>query len=255
MSKPLPKQNIRLLKLMKQALEQNLLRPSYKPLLQVRFPTRKSFQLGCDLQTSAGQLISYSGLEKLAHLTQTGGELDRWLLERGLEALKRLHREEAESLLVIPQSTTALSDPEYPQRLERQKELKELSLQGLVIAFRLSAISKNLKQAHQCFIELHEMGVETMIEGFNHHPAAVKILHALGSRYVSVSESLQRAEDGVVEHRIKTCHQLGVRILLAEVNGPDKVNLHWSAGADLLAGNYIQPPIRDIDFRFPPVII
>jgi len=255
MSKPLPEQNIRLLKLMKQALEQDLLRPSYKPLLQVRFPTRKSFQLGCDLQTGTGQLIPHSSLEKLARLTQTSGELDRWLLEQGLEALKRLHREEAESLLVIPQSATALSDPEYPRRLERQKELRELSFQGLVIAFRLSAISKDLKQAHHCFSELHEMGVETMIEGFNHHPAALKILRALGSRYVSVSESLQKGEDGVVEHRIKACHRLGVRILLPEINGPDEVNLHWSAGADLLAGNYIQPPTRDIDFRFPPVII
>jgi len=108
------------------------------------------------------------------------------------------------------------------------------------------------------------MDVETMIERFSDHPAALKILRAMNSRYISVSESLQKAEDGIIEHRILECHKLGVKILLPEINmkillpeinSPEDVNLSWSAGADLLAGNYIHPAVRDIDFSFPPVIV
>jgi len=255
MSKPLPEQSIRLLKLMKQALEQDLLRPVYRPLLQVRFPTRRSFQLGCELRTETGQLIPYPSLERLARLTHTNADLDRWLLEQGLETLKELHREQPEGILVLPQSPAALFNPEYPRLLERQRELKELSSQGLVIAFRLSHISRDVKSAYRCFSELHEMNIHTMIEGFNHHPAALKILQALNSRYISVSQSLQKGENGVVEHRLQACHRLGTKILLPEIHSPDSVNLRWSAGADLLAGSYIHPDVRDIHFTFPPAVV
>ena len=249
------KQNIRLLKMMKQALDRDLLRPSFKPLLQVRFPTRKSFLVGCELQTANNRMISYGNLEKLARLTDTSAELDRWLLQLGLKTLKKLHGEEAESLVVIPQSIASLYDPEYPRRLERQKELLELSFNGLVIAFQLAAISHDPKQAQQCLSALHEMGIDTMLEGFSQHPTALKLLRPLGSRYVSVSEKLQKAEDGVVEHRIQTCRHLGIHILLPGIDTPEDVNLHWSAGADLLAGDYIHPATPDTDFRFAPVIV
>ncbi len=249
-----PGQNIRLLKMMKEALDRDLLHPSFKPLLQVRFPTRKSFLVGCELQAGSRQ-IPYGNLEKLARLTGTSAELDRWLLQLGLKTLKKLHREEAESLVVIPQSLASLYNLEYPQRLERQKELLELSFNGLVIAFRLSAISRDPKQAQHCLSALHEMGIDTMIEGFSQHPTALKLLRPLGSRYVSVSEKLQKGEDGVVEHRIQACHHLGIRILLPAIDTPGDVNLHWSAGADLLAGDYIHPAIPDTDFRFAPVIV
>ncbi len=250
-----PDKSLRLIKLMKQALEQDLLQPIYKPLLQVRFPQRRSFHFQCELPTGGGQRIPWHNLEKLARSTGTAAELDRWLLDRALEALRELHREQPDGLLVVSQSPQALADEEYPRLVERQRTLKEVSSQGLVIGFRLSHISRDLKRAHQCIAALHEQGVETMIEGFTEHPAALKILRAMGSRYVSVSPGLQKGEDGVVEHRTKACHRMGVRILLPEIDAPEEVNLLWSAGADLLAGNYIQPPTRDLGFRFPPVIV
>ena len=254
MSNALSEQNIKLLKLMKQALENDQFLPSYKPLLQVRFPTRKTFQLGCDLQTSTGQLIPYARLDRLARRTGTSGELDRWLIRTGLESLRELHKEQPEACLVIPQSARALTDPEYTQWLDRQRELASVSTRGLIISFRLSQISKDLKQSHHCISALRSTNVETMIEGFSEHPAALKILRVMGCNYVSVSPSLQKGEDGVVEHRIQACHKHGVKILLPAIDAPEDVNLHWSAGADLLAGEYIHPPVRSTEFSFPPVI-
>ncbi len=255
MNQPLSEQNLRLLKLIKQALEKDLLKPSYRPLLQVRFPTRKSFLLECRLETSTSQPIPFENLERMARVTGTSGELDRWLIDHGLDTLGALHREDPESLLVVPQSVETLTNREFPRWLERQKALRELSLQGLVLAFRLSAISRHLRDAHKRFSALRELGVALMIEGFNEHPAALKLLRAFKSDYVSVSRSLREAESGLVEHRIKVCHHLGVRILVPGIDHPQAVNLHWSLGADLLSGDYLEPARADTDHRFPPVIV
>ena len=239
---------------MKQALEQNLLRPSYRPLLQIRFPQRRSFQLQCELVTGAGQRIPWASLERMARLTGTEAELDRWLLERGLEALRELHREQPDGLMVIPLSGAALANPELPRMVERQRELKEVSSQGLIMAFRLSQISRDLRQAHRCISALHEQEIDTLIEGFTEHPAALKILRALGSRYIGVSQKLRLGDDGVVEHRIQACHRMGVQILVPNIDGPDQVNLLWSVGADLIAGDYVQPPTTDLGFSFEPAV-
>jgi EAL domain-containing protein (putative c-di-GMP-specific phosphodiesterase class I) len=255
MANPAAEKNIKLLKMMKQALDNELLVPSYQPLLEVRAPTRKSFQLGCDLETTTGQLIPYATLQRLARLTGTNRELDRWLMKIGLATLKHLHSEQPEARLVVPQSAAAFTNEEYIQWLERQKELADVSTHGLVIAFRLSQISQYLVEAHECISALHKSDIETMIEGFSHHPAAIKVLRAMNSHYVSVSESLQQTEDGIIEHRIQECRKLGVKILLPEIHTPEEVNLFWATGADLLAGNYIHPPVRDIDFSFPPTVI
>ena len=248
-------QNIKLLKMMKEALDHELLLPSYLPLLEVRAPTRRNFMLGCDLKTTTGQLISYAKLHRLARTTGTNRELDRWLVKTGFKTLKQLHGIQPEARLVIPQSGAALVNAEYSQWLDRQKELADVSTRGLVIAFRLSQISKNLQEAHRCMTQLHRAGIHTMIEGFSDHPAALKILRAMNSRYISLAESLRKAQDGVVEHRIQECRKLGTKILLPDIHSAGDVNLRWATGVDLLAGDYIHPPLRDIDFSFPPVIV
>ena len=249
-----PKQNIKLLKMMKEAFDQERLRPSYRPVLDVRNPGRKSFILGCDLETTTGKIIPYSKLHRLARMTDTSRELDRWLIQHGLQALRELHRQQSDARLFIPQSGAALANREYPRWLERQKALADTSSQGLIVAFRLSQISRDLHQAHHCIQALHHAQVETMIEGFSDHPAALKVLRAMNSRYVSLSSALQEGEDGIIEHRMQECHRLGAKILLPDIHSAEAVNLNWAGGADLLAGDYIQPARPTLDFSFSPAV-
>ncbi len=250
----LPEKNIKLMRLMKQAMDENLLVPDYHPLLQTRFPDRKTYMLGCHLKTTTGQLIPYSSLRKLAGMSDMAPALDRWMAGTGLQALKRMHLEQPEATIVIPQSISALHNPEYPRWLDRQRQREDLSSRGLVIAFRLSQIAKDLKLARDCTEALHKLDVETMIDQFSDHPAAIKILKVMSCRYISVNHKLLNTSDDIVHRIINVCHKRGVRILLPGIASPDDVNLHWSSGADLLEGPYIHPSTKDTSFSFPPVV-
>ncbi len=247
--------NLRIVKLVGQALSEDRLVPVFRPLLEVRAPDRINFMFGCELEIEGDQVVRYATLERLGRHAGINGELDRWMIHHGLEALKELHGRQPEARLVIPQSQDSLQNPEYPKWLERQKSLRSASTQGLVIAFRLSQITHDLVQAHRCFAALHELEIETMIEGFSDHPTALKILRAMNAGYVAASRSLQLADDGVVEHRLKEFRRLGTRLLLPEIHAPTDVNPAWSCGAQLLGGDYIHPVRHDTDFSFPVTIV
>ena len=253
MHNQVPEKNIKLMRLMKQAIDEDLLVPGYHPLLQTRFPDRKTYLLSCHLKTATGQLIPYNSLRKLAGMSDMAPALDRWMAGAGLQALKRMHLEQPEATIVIPQSISALHNPEYPRWLDRQRQREDLSSRGLVIAFRLSQIAKDLKRARDCIEALQKLDIETMIDQFSDHPAAVKILKVMRCRYISVNSKLLNADNDTVNRIINVCHKRGVRILLPGISRPQDVNLHWSSGADILEGPYIHPATDDTSFSFPPV--
>ncbi|BAO45024.1 hypothetical protein TBH_C2112 [Thiolapillus brandeum] len=242
------------MRLMKQAIDENLLVASYHPLLQTRFPGRKIYLLSCHLKTATGQLIPYNSLRKLAGMSNMEPDLDRWMAGTGLQALKRMHLEQPEASIIIPQSGNALHNAEYPRWLDRQRQREDLSSRGLVIAFHLSQIAKDLKLARDCIQALHKLEIETMIDQFSEHPAAIKILKVMNSSYISVTQKLLDADDEVIHRIINVCHKRGVRILLPGIRRPQEVNLHWSSGADLLEGPYIHPATKDTEFSFPAVV-
>ena len=250
-----PEQNIKLLRLMKQAIDENLLIAGYHPLLQTRFPERKTYLLHCHLKTATGQLIPYNSLRKLAAMADMQTELDRWMAMTGLHALKRMHLEQPEANIIIPQSVAALHNPEYSRWLLRQSTREDISTKGLIISFRLTQIAKDLKLAQNCLFALHNEGINTMIESFTDHPAAIKILKAMGSRYVGMSSSLLKADDALIRKIIKVCHKRSILIFLPNINRAEDVNLLWSTGADILEGTYIHPPTEDTSFSFSPTVV
>ncbi len=254
MKNRVPEQNIKLMRLLKQAMDEDLLIPRYHPLLRTRFPDRKTYLLNCQLKTASGQLIPYNSLRKLAGMSDMAPALDRWMAGTGLQALKRMHLEQPEASIVIPQSITALHNPEYPHWIGRQRQREDLSSRGLVIAFRLSQIAKDLKRAKDCIDALHKLDIRTMIDQFTDHPAAVKILKVMNCRYIGVSSKLLNASDDIVHRIIDISHKRGVRILLPGIARPNAMNLRWSSGADLLEGPYIHPATDDTSFSFPRVI-
>lgn len=255
MKKNTPEQNIKLMRLMKQAIDNDLLVPSYHPLLQAHFPTRKTFLLGCNLQTTTGQMIPYKSLRKLAGMADMEATLDRWMVKTGLQTLKRMHLEQPEANIIIPQTLTSLENPEYPRWLDRQCKREDVSTRGLIVSFRLSHVARDLKRSRNCMAALHRTDINTMIDNFTEHPAATKILKVMESRYMSVSPALLKAEDDVIKRIINVCHRRSILIVLPGINRVTDVNLCWSFGADLLEGAYIHPPMQDTSFSFSRVIV
>ncbi|WP_456376552.1 EAL domain-containing protein [Thiolapillus sp.] len=250
-----PEQNIKLMRLMKQAIDDDLLTPDYHPVLQTRFPDRKAYLLHCHLKTPAGQRIPYASLRKLAGITDMAAALDRWMIKTGLQTLKHMHLEQPEANIIIPQSIASLHNPKYVRWLDRQSSRQDVSTRGLIISFRLSQVAKNLKLSRDCIAALHQLDISTMIDSFSEHPAAIKILKAMRSHYMSVSTSLLSADDDAIKRIINVCHRRSILILLPEINRAEDVNLCWSYGADLLEGAYIHPPTKDTSFNYARVIV
>ncbi len=255
MTQPISEKNVKLMRLMSRAVNEELLIPDYHPVLQVATPKHKTYLMHCSLTTDTGQLIPFSSLRTLSKMTEMSVALDRWLMQAALQSLKEMHHTHPEARIIVPQSIRSLNNPEYPRWLERQSTMENVSTRGLIIAFRLPHIVKDLKAAKYCFASLHRIGLDTMIDAFTNHPAAAKILRAMGSRYVSAATKMRNASDDRVETLISNCRKQGVLIMVSNISSAHDINLGWSAGADLLEGSYIHPPTKDTGYRFPSVIV
>ena len=250
-----PENNVKLLRLMSRAVNEGLLVADFHPVLHLKHSQSKIYWILCNMTTDTGQLVPYNKLRTLSKMTEMSVALDRWLMHTALSSLKALHQDDPDSKVIVPQSMKSLANPEYPRWLERQAEMENVSLRGLIVAFRLPHIVKVLKPAKRCFSELHKLDALTMIDAFTDHPGAQKILRVMGTRYAHISSTLLNASDDNVRSVIKYCKKRRVALFLSGINKPEEMNLTWSEGADMLEGSYIHPPTQDLQFRFSPVIV
>jgi len=227
----------------------------YQPILDLKSPESHIFNLILRMRGTDGQLLPYSSLRALAGTAHLELKIDRWLATRALRDLKLMRKSQSSSLMFVPQTIAALRDHGYPKWLARQFEINETTGSGLVLSFRLSEISKDIKAAYRNIRELHEIGIQTSLNHFSEKPAAFKVLKLLGSSYIEVNPKLLKANKRMINLIIDCAHDLNVKILLSEVNKEDSIDLNWSAGADLLQGNYIKPPLENMNFNFPRVIV
>ena len=126
---------------------------------------------------------------------------------------------------------------------------------GLVLDFRLSDLTADLKAVKRNFDALKQMDVKLSISRFPEKPAAFKALRFLGAHYLRVAPRLLKAEREVISSVLSEAHHLGVRVIVANVDTARSIDLHWSSGADFLQGAFIQAPMDEMDYDFTQVVI
>lgn len=252
MQDDMTKRNLQLIQVIQHALEEDELILDYQPVMDLGTPDKPAFMLSCRIKTHSGQLITYRNLRQLSSASGLDVKLDRWLTIKGLKSVKKLRKSDPGAQLFIPLSGASVVSSEFPKWLARQLELQDFPGTGMIISFRLSDISKDIKAALQCIKELHELNIRISLQRFSDNPAALKLLTVLRAHYIEIPPRMFQADKSVIENTLKVCVKLGVSIVLCGINAADEVSLDWSKGESMmLFGNYLQPPMENMEFRFP----
>ena len=252
MQNEMTKRNLQLVQAIQQALEEDKLILDYQPVMYLETPDKPVFMLSCRMRTHSGQLIAYRSLRQLSAMSDLNAKLDRWLTIKGLKKIKKLRKSDPGAQLFVPLSADSVVSDDFPKWLERQLELQDFPGAGLILSFRVSDISKDIKSAIQCIKELHELNIRISLQRFSDNPAALKLLSVVRAHYIEVPPSMLRADKNIIEKTLKFCAKLGVNIVLCGINAADEVSLDWSNGENMmLSGNYLQPPLDNMEFHFP----
>ncbi len=227
----------------------------YQPLLDLQTRGSENYEVILRMPTPDGESVGERDLREPAAERGLTEALDQWLLERTVAALKERRQAGRLTHLFVHQSGLSALDPDHPTRLQEKLRAQQIVGTGLVLDFRLSDLTADLKAAKRNFDALKKMDVKISISRFPEKPAAFKALRFLGVHYLRIAPRLLKAERDVITSVLHDAHNLGVRVIVANVDTARSIDLHWSSGADFLQGAFIQAPMDDMDYDFSQVVI
>lgn len=227
----------------------------YQPMLDLQTRGTETYEVVLRVENASGDLIGDRALLDAAETIGVCGELDEWILERGLSILKQRRESGRRTRIFVHQSVHNALNTDMPAWLMGRLRSKQMVGSGLVIDFRLPDLSQDLKVAQQNIRALREMDIEVSLSRFPEKDAAFKVLRYLHANYISIAPRLLKADRHVISNVIRQAHEATARVIVSGIDDPRSIDLHWSSGADFLQGNFIQRPLENMDYDFSQVVI
>lgn len=237
------------------ALQEQAFVCQYQPLLDLSARGSENYQLLIRLPTTQGDLLGGRQLYGPAESAGLLAELDHWTLEKAIELLAQRRTAGHPTHLFVRLSTPTILDPALVERLTALLRSYRVVGTGLVVDLGLNDLSKDLKAARDLVLGLRKLDIAVVISRFPDKPAAFKVLRFLRPQYLRISPRLLTAERNVISNMIEQAHSAKVQVIVSNIDDPRAIDLHWSSGADLLQGNFIQRPLESMDYDFTQVVI
>lgn len=250
-----PAQGDPIAELLRDALAHDGLVLHYQPLLDLQARGTESYELLLRLPLPNGDLLGERDLRGPGATAGLLRDMDRWLAGRALQLLKERREAGRESNLFIRQSIATATGPEHAGWLAQQLRACHMVGTGLVLDYRLSDLSSDLKAVAHNLAALRELGADVCISHFPEKPAAFKVLRFLKAGYIAVAPRLLKADQATIASVVRQAHELQAKVIVANIDDPRSVDLHWSSGADFLQGNFIQRPLDHMDYDFYQIVV
>jgi len=240
---------------LRQCLANNNFVVRYQPLLDLQTRGSENYEIILRMPLPSGDQIRERDFREPAERAGLSGEIDRWLLDRAIEILRQRRNAGRQTHIFVHQSGASLIDPNHPAWLLGRLRAQQMVGTGLVLDFRLSDLSSDIRAAQKNIAALREFDVQVCLSRFPEKDAAFKVLRFVRANYISIAPRLLKAERQVISDVIGKSHKIGAKVIVSNIDDPRSIDLHWSSGADFLQGNFIQRPLDNMDYDFSQVVI
>ncbi len=237
------------------ALSENKFVVQYQPMLDLHTRGSENYEIILRMPMPNGDLLNERQIREPAAIAGLSDAIDRWLLERAIAILKERRQSGRRTHIFVRQSGASAMDPNHPAWLLGRLRANQMVGTGLVLDFRLSDLSSDLKMVQKTFRALRDLDVEASISRFPEKNAAFKVLQFLKAQHINIAPRLLKADRDTISKVISNAHKLKAKVIVSNVDDPRSIDLHWSSGADFLQGNFIQRPLEDMDYDFSQVVI
>ncbi len=233
------------------ALEQQPLALNFQPIVSLLPDGVERFEVRCRLPLEKGRLAPVR-LFEIAVRNALGGFIDRQLIRRALELLRRSG---GESLcLFVSLTQNSLVDADFFHWLRAQLGDHPRLARRLVL--QISEIDILIAQHHLQFFceQLAKLEVRIAVGNFGLTDNPFRYLPLLNAEYVKLnSPTLGQAGPGRQQLRqtLERLRDADLRVIAALVEDMAVLPLLWNCGAALAQGNALAAPGPEPSFHFP----
>jgi EAL domain-containing protein (putative c-di-GMP-specific phosphodiesterase class I)/CheY-like chemotaxis protein len=241
----------RSLRLVRDALDGSGFHLVYQPILSLRKSHRERYEVLLRLRTPQGEILPPAAFLPVAARHGLLPAVDRWVLRRALETLRRERDAGRPTLLVIFQSGASLAEPDWIDWVRAEVLRLDLIRQRPVLEFNAQDVLAAEDQARVLFPELGRLGIEVCLAGVTDREDLLGLIarRPIGTAKLA-RDLIGRARGAAFKSLVEALHRRHARVIAAGIEDPETIGRLWSSGVDYLQGNFIQFPEETLNFQF-----
>lgn len=233
------------------AIEEGRLQLLFQPIVDLLDATRARYEVAVRLRLPDGELLMPRAFGPVAARAGLAEQVDQWVLRAGLQALEECRAAGRILELLIPQTMASLAASHWLDDLRRAIDERDLIRLRPLIELQLPDADRHLAMAARRARELERLGIRLCLGGFSEGPRGDRVLAVVPVALVRLS--LETTRDWRPE-RLKSLvgriQQSGARVVAAGADGPEAIARVCAAGASLIQGPFVQPPLESMSFDF-----
>ena len=241
--------------MIKTTIEEERFQLVYQPIVSLNGDTGQRYEVLLRILDEAGHVILPGQFLSIAGKTGLSGEIDHWVINCALKELQDKQRDATDICFFIKLSDTSLEDRELPLWID--SKLKQYNIKNDCIVFEIpeSAAVGNLEntmafteamQIIHCKVALEHYGCSSQAQIIRHLP--VDIVKIDGSLINNLASSKEHQEK--VRSIIALARTLEKQCIAEQVDDPGSLAILWQFGVDLIQGNFVQEPNRELEYNF-----
>jgi diguanylate cyclase (GGDEF)-like protein len=241
----------RLVSLIERSLQSTGFELFYQPILTLRRRHAERYESLLRLRAPGGEYIPPFDFIPVAQRHGLMSQIDRWVMIRALEvlALRRLHGRVPE--LFVHQTMASLADPAWVTWLRDEIGNRDLIKARPILQFELGDVLDHPELARGRFEQLQKLFLSICVTHFDGAPTAFDAVERLRVPMIKLTfQTVTGAEAAELTHLIGRLRAMNATVIAGGIEDAPTVGRLWSCGADLIQGNFIQPPREDLEFDF-----
>lgn len=223
----------------------------FQPIVDLWDVGRARYEVTVRLRLADGELLVPRAFAPLAVRAGLADRVDRWILTAGLDALVACRVAGDAVELLIPQTMVSLASDHWVESLRGAIDARDLIRHRPLIQLQLADVDRNLPMAARRAGELERIGIRLCLSGLSEGGRMERVLAAVPAAFGRLSLDttrewrMERLKDLVTGLR-----ERGVRVIAAGADAPEAIARVCAAGASLIQGPFVQPPLESMRFDF-----
>lgn len=235
------------------ALAQDRFKLAFQPIVNMQQEKPGYYEVLLRMLDEQDNEISPSEFIPIANLNGIGEKIDRWILSRTIDLLKKAS---SDSKLIINITHNGMISRQFLPWANQQ--LQEARLAADQLSFQVSEVDifKSLEQAVTFFEGLEALNLQRNITHFGAVLEPFNYLTNLKPNMVKLDEMLSRdityspLHQSKLKATIDRLHDNNIQVVAPMVENMDLLPLLWELGVDFVQGYCLQAPSHEMNYEF-----
>lgn len=255
-----PERVARIVTLLGDALQGNLLDLDYQPIVALQGGEQAQYQTLLRLRQPDGEAITAAEILPVLRAQGRLPEFDRWVLSHAMDvAATRLAMAKPVTLFVN-QSVETLCQPDYADWLVDRLQAPAQIGESLIVEIDIDEIGLHLEVVHALCSRLVMQGARFCLSRYSGSADQEGMLHVLPIDLVKIAPNLV-SQLGSNERRaaftalVERMHERAVGVIAPRVEDTRTAAVLWMSGIDYIQGNLVQLAGNSLDFDFNAAVL